>query len=197
MSRRIRTLILGLPAVAAIALALTLFSVAPVVAQGPPPFSANIVITANPDFVLCVGETISLTALWTANRDVTREEWKIDGTSQGATSIPGATSGQSSFNFTGSTAGTFSIAYHIWHHVQPRTDTEVVTVTVNPCDNDCPAAPAIANQYLRDKGIRPNDPLHREVIEEIAHIMHDEFGFDPCRPGYADDVEAYIDQHWF
>ena len=197
MSRTIRTFILGLPGVAVITTALTLFSVAPLVAQGPPPFSASIAITANPDFVLCVGETINLTALWTTNRDITREEWKIDGLSQGVISLPGATGGSSSYSFTGNSGGTFSIAYHIWHHVQPRTATEVVTVTVNQCDNDCPAAPAIANQYLRDKGIRPNDPLHREIIEEIAHVMHDQFGFDPCRPGYGDEVEAYIDQHWF
>ena len=197
MSRTIRTFILGLPGIAVITTALALFSVAPVVAQGPPPFSASIGITANPDFVLCVGETINLTALWTTNRDITREEWKIDGVSQGAISIPGATGGSSSYSFTGNSAGTFSIAYHIWHHVQPRTAMEVVTVTVNQCDNDCPAAPAIANEYLRDKGIRTNDPVHREVIEEITHVMHDQFGFDPCRPGYADEVEAYIDRHWF
>lgn len=197
MSRKIRTFMLGLPLVAVMTTALTLSSVAPAVAQGPPPFSASIGITADPDLVLCVGETIDLTAFWTTNRDVTREEWKIDGISQAVISMPGATGGSSSFNFTGDSMGTFSIAYHIWHHVQPRTATEVVTVTVNQCDNDCPAAPAIANQYLRDKGIRPSDPLHREIIEEIAHVMHDEFGFDPCRQGYADDVEAYIDQNWF
>jgi hypothetical protein len=194
----IRTLIAGLPAAAVMTLALTMFSVAPTVAQGPPPFTASIAITADPDLVMCVGETINLTALWTTNRDVTREEWKIDGLSQGAASIPGASNGSSNFDFTGSVVGTFSIAYHIWHHVQPRTATEVVTVTVNQCGGgDCPAAPAIANQYLRDKGIRASDPLHREIIEEIAHVMHDEFGFDPCRSGYADDVEAYIDEHWF
>jgi len=194
MSRMIRTVT---AAAAAMILALTLFSVAPAAAQGPPPFTASIAITANPDLVLCVGETVNLAALWTTNRDVTREEWKIDGVSQGLTSIPGASSGSSIFDFTGSTVGTFSIAYHIWHHVQARSATEVVTVTVNQCGGDCPAAPAIANEYLRDKGVRPSDPLHREIIEEIAHVMHDEFGNDPCRRGYADAVESYIDDHWF
>src|SRR5688572_9454567 len=113
MSRTIRTFILGLPGVAVITTALTLFSVAPLVAQGPPPFSASIAITANPDFVLCVGETINLTALWTTNRDMTREEWKIDGLSQGIISLPGATGGSSSYSFKGNSGGTFSIAYHI------------------------------------------------------------------------------------
>ena len=197
MSRMNRALFAGLPAVAVVTLAFTLFSVAPAVAI-PPPFTASIAITANADLAMCVGETINLEALWTTNKDVTREEWKIDGISQGVTSIPGASSGSSDFDFTGNSVGTFLIAYHIWHHVQDRTATEMVTVTVNQCDNDnCPAAPAIANEYLQDKGIRPNTALHREIIEEIAHVMHDEFGFDPCRPGYADDVEAYIDEHWF
>src|SRR4030095_4405960 len=146
MSRMNRRFIV---AVAVMSAALTLFPVAPVAAQGPPPFTASMSITADPDFVLCVGETINLAALWTTNRDVTREEWKIDGISQGVTSISGASAGSSGFDFTGYHVGTFSIAYHIWHHVQPRTATETVTVTVNQCDdNDCPAAPAIANEYL-------------------------------------------------
>lgn len=197
MSRKIRTFILGLPLVAVMTSALTLLSVAPAVAQGPPPFASSIAITANPNLELCVGETVDLSALWTTNRDVTRQEWKVDGISQGAVTIPGATAGSGNFSFTGNSAGTFSVAFHIWHHTQGRHGTEEVTVSVNECLTDCPAAPAIANQYLRDKGIRANDPLHREIIEEIAHVMHDEFGFDPCRPGYPDDVEAYIDEHWF
>jgi hypothetical protein len=69
---------------------------------------------------------------------------------------------------------------------------------VTDCNNeDCPAAPAIAGAYLRNvKGLRPSNPLYNEIVEEIAHVMHEEFGFNPCAPGYADDVESYIDSHW-
>jgi len=198
MSRMIRTFILALPVVAVMATALTLFSVTPVVAQGGPPFTASIAITGNPDLELCVGETVDLSALWTTSRDVTREEWLIGGASQGAVSIPGASAGGSNFSFTGNSVGTFLIGYHIWHHIQGRNATQVATVTVSQCgDNDCPAAPAIANQYLKEQGIPANDPRHRAIVEEIAHVMHAEFGFDPCVAGYADDVKSYIDSHWF
>jgi hypothetical protein len=58
---------------------------------------------------------------------------------------------------------------------------------------DCPAAPAIANQYLKDHEVAANDPLHTTIVNAVAQKMaNGDFGRDPCAEGYADAVIAYI-----
>ena len=202
MFRRNRKNIAGLVLAAIVAVALGFWGTTPATGAQPP-FSATINVTPNLDVQVCLGETLTLTANYTTNRDVTRREWYVNGVGQGVETIPAGqnSAGSDTFDFIPPGTGVYVIAFRIWHHNANQADRdarEEVTVTVTDCsDNDCPAAPAIANAYLRDvKGLRPNDPLHREIIEEIAHVMHSEFGYDPCAPGYAQDVESYIDSHW-
>jgi hypothetical protein len=99
-----------------------------------PAFSADIAITADPGTEVCVGETVSLTADWTTNRDVTRDEWSVDGVSQGVVAIDGASAGSSTFDFTGAASGSYDVCFRIWHHQQSDRDaTECVTIEVVEC----------------------------------------------------------------
>jgi hypothetical protein len=189
---------LVLAAVMAVGLA---FGVVPTATGQQPPFSATMDITPDQDVLVCLGESVTLTATYSTNRDVTRKEWYVNGVGQGVENIPDGEkkAGSDTFNFTPAGTGTFVISFRVWHHTQSdRNAQESVTVMATDCNNeDCPAAPAIAGAYLRNvKGLRPSNPLYNEIVEEIAHVMHEEFGFNPCAPGYADDVESYIDSHW-
>jgi hypothetical protein len=174
------------------------------IAAVPGGFSGNITIDPGPNVELCLGDSVTFTADYSTNKDVTRMEWSVDGVGQGVKTIPDGSLrqlGSDSFEFTPDSEGTYTISFRIWHHAQSTRDIqEDVTVSVTSCalvPLQCPAAPAVAGAYLRNvKGMHPNDPLYSEIIEEIAHVMHDEFGYDPCRPGYADDVEYFIDTHW-
>lgn len=58
-----------------------------------------------------------------------------------------------------------------------------------------PAAPAIAGSYMKwTLGIDPNTQTYRDVIEAVAHETGNGiFGNDPCAPGYADAVRAFVD----
>ena len=60
---------------------------------------------------------------------------------------------------------------------------------------ELPDAPAIANHYMHDVlGIRSRD-VYNTIIPEVAHAMNEgAFGPNPCSPGYAALVEAYVDQ---
>jgi hypothetical protein len=132
---------------AAILVCATLFTAIPAFAQ-PPPFSATITITG--DTELTLGESTTLTANWETNRDVTREEWAIDGTSQGIVIIPGASSGSSTFTFLPTTTGTFTISYRIWHHVQTDRDASnsvTITVTDDPIEYEWETAFAYCGQH--------------------------------------------------
>jgi hypothetical protein len=168
-------------------------------------FSGNITIDPGPSVELCVGDRVTFTADYSTNKDVTRMQWYVDGFGQGVQTIPDGSLrqlGSDTFEFTPNSVGTYTISFRIWHHAQSSRDIqEDVTVSVTSCTPDgaleCPAAPAVAGAYLRNvKGMHPNDPLYSEIIEEIAHVMHDEFGYDPCSPGYADEVKHFIDTHW-
>lgn len=199
MLRMNRKNIAGLALAALAAVGLT-FGIVTTVTGQPPDFTGS--VTLDQDLQLCLGDTTTLTANYTASRDVTKKQWYINGVPQGLVeNIPDGQkqAGSDTFEFTPTGTGVFTISFRVWHHQQSdRTAQEEVVVTVVDCtEQDCPAAPAIANAYLKNvKGLRPNDPLHSEIIQEIAHVMHEEFGNDPCAPGYADDVEAYIDSHW-
>lgn len=80
-------------------------------------FEATIEIDG--DLEITVGETTTLTATWSTNgKDVTRYEWSVNGEGQGEVTLEGASSGTSTFDFSSNTAGTFTITFTIWHHVQ-------------------------------------------------------------------------------
>ena len=70
-----------------------------------PPFSATIDITG--DLAITVGQTTTLTATWTTNRDVNRCQWYVDSVGQGEIPIAGASSGSSTFDFTPAAAGSY------------------------------------------------------------------------------------------
>ncbi len=96
-------------------------------------FSSIIDITPN-NPQITVGQTVTLTATWTTNKDVTRCEWLVGTTSQGITTISGAQSGTSTFDFSSNTEGVYTITFKIWHHVQYANgrigeESEQVTVT--------------------------------------------------------------------
>lgn len=70
------------------------------------------------------------------------------------------------------------------------------------CQEDAPAAPAIANQYFKAPvsegglGLPANDPRHNQVIVAVAHeqgpgsLFH---GLPPCDPGFVAEVRAFVD----
>ena len=109
-------------------------------------FTATITTTGGT--AICVGESTTLTAAWSTNKDVTRCEWYVDGVGQGVVSFKGTTSGTSDFTFNGTSAGDHEITFRLWHHVQyanGRDASATVTITVTEpqacaCDCQCCAA---------------------------------------------------------
>jgi hypothetical protein len=171
-------------------------STATMEAQGPPPFTADITITSNPEgFEICLGETLSLNAAYTANRDVTRKEWSVNGALQGVETIPDGEklAGADTLDFTPTDLGLYLMSFRIWHHSQTtRNYQESVLVSVVSCD-DCPAAPAIANAYLRSIGFTDREVVH-PLINAVADAMNDGlFGDDKCDPLYEALVIDYVE----
>ncbi len=110
----------------------TLAFATPTLAQQPP-FSATINITGTT--TIEVGQTTTLTATYTTNRDVTRFEWRIDDISQGVTNIPSGqgSAGSQTFDFSSNTAGTYVVSFRIWHHNPMQADrvaSQSITITV-------------------------------------------------------------------
>jgi hypothetical protein len=117
-------------------------------------FRATITITG--DAAICAGESTTLTAAWSTNKDVTRCEWYVDGVGQGVVSFHGATSGSSDFTFDATATGDHAITFRIWHHVQSangRDTSASVTITATDpqacacdcegqCGGDCPCCGA-------------------------------------------------------
>jgi hypothetical protein len=55
-----------------------------------------------------------------------------------------------------------------------------------------PDAPAIANAYLRELGVTNRNHINT-IIPEVAHAMNaGQFGDNPCSPGYAEAVRAFV-----
>jgi hypothetical protein len=100
---------------------------------GQPAFSADITIT-DPGDEVCIGQTVTLTADWTTNRDVTLYEWSVGGVSQGVGKIEDLPSPPSStFEFTASALDN-EVCFRIWHHTHSDRDaTECVPITVVEC----------------------------------------------------------------
>jgi hypothetical protein len=72
------------------------------------------------------------------------------------------------------------------------------SVTVTNCViSECPAAPAIAGNYLRTQlRIHPNDDPYQNIVSQVALHMTQQAAFDgilPCEPGYAAAVIAFVD----
>jgi hypothetical protein len=112
-------------------LALCLLLVAPAMG-GQPPFEANIDISGA--LTVCTDETLTLTADWTTNRDVTRYEWAVEQNDLPYGSLDGASSGSSTFDFMESDAGRYEVCFRIWHHTQTDRDAyQCVNVTVTEC----------------------------------------------------------------
>lgn len=64
-----------------------------------------------------------------------------------------------------------------------------------PTTGNCPAAPAVANAYLRERHIRGR--THGRIVSAVARHMGPGSSFDgmqPCDQGYAGAVRAYIDR---
>ncbi|HEX3100124.1 MAG TPA: hypothetical protein VHQ41_04130 [Patescibacteria group bacterium] len=60
---------------------------------------------------------------------------------------------------------------------------------------DCPAAPAVANAYLKALGIKPGSSLTTNLISQVAHHMGPQTDFDgihACQTGYDTVVKAYV-----
>jgi hypothetical protein len=104
-------------------------------------FTATITISGHT--AICGGESATLTAAWSTNKDVTRGEWYVDGEGQGAVSFPGTTSGTSEYTFDGTALGNHEITFRLWHHVQyanGRDASTSVTITVTEpqaCECQC------------------------------------------------------------
>lgn len=104
-------------------------------------FSATVDITGDTDIL--VGETTTLSATWTADKDVTRCEWSVDGVGQGDSVIPEGPerrTGTRTFSFsgpalTGSVEDEYVVCFRVWHHSHVGDwDEECVTVTVTEPD---------------------------------------------------------------
>lgn len=163
---------------------------------GPPAFEATIDITG--DLVIAPGETTTLTAAWSTNRDVTRYEWTVTDEADNivvgtaAISFDGASAGSFPFSFTSLVAGQYVVSFSIWHHNQSDRDASA-SVTVTVVDEECPAAPAIANAYLDSLAFTEGrGDIIRAVTEEMSpgNMFH---GYSKCDPQYADEVIAFVD----
>ncbi len=65
-----------------------------------------------------------------------------------------------------------------------------------PPVTECPAAPAVANAYLKAHNIKPNSVLGKNIISRVAKNMTQQAyfgGVGPCDPTYDDLVEAFIE----
>lgn len=81
---------------------------------------------------------------------------------------------------------------------------EVTVVELEETDTDdfeetagnCPAAPAIATDYLRDTGVKPGSQDWRSVISEVAHetgVKGVLWAGESCEAGYYQRVIDFVD----
>jgi hypothetical protein len=168
---------------------LTLVTTAPVSTQQPP-FEATITLTG--DAEVCVGEVGAVYVDWSTNRDVTRSQWSVGADVEPEGEVSGS-SGSDSRTFSSTEEGQFTIRFALRHHTQSdRGASEEFQVTVVAClTDDCPAAPAVANDYL--DGIGYSDG-RGWIINQVAAAMNAGlFGDDTCDPSYAELVHAFVE----
>lgn len=85
----------------------------------PPAFEGSVDITPdNP--TIYVGESVDLTAAWSASKDVTKYEWVVDSNSQGIVAIPDEEkqTGVSTLIYSGVAPGDHEVCLSVWHHQQ-------------------------------------------------------------------------------
>jgi hypothetical protein len=98
-----------------------------------------------------------------------------------------------------STPGPITISYYI-HMYNTQNDwygTGQITIQVLALNEDCPAAPAIATDYLHSLGYTGADDVWKAAMEAIAHETGEDGLFwaaNACDAGYADSVRAYVDR---
>lgn len=174
---------------------------------GPPEFSADIEITsATGEFEVEEGQTLLLTATWSTNeQDVTDESWSVDGSVKQTDGIPEGEreAGVSTFVFdaTELEPGDYQVCFHIWHHTQTHRDaTECVTITVLPVDEECPAAPAIANAYLDSIGFTDGRGDIITAVTDQMGLRASFQGIEKCidgepNPAYQEAVIDFVDAY--
>ena len=75
---------------------------------------------------------------------------------------------------------------------------DATSATTCTLEEDCPAAPAVANAYLRELGIKGKRVNGQNIISQIAQMTDDDGTFmnlEPCDEGYEQAVRTWIDQH--
>lgn len=169
---------------------IALVGTVPVSTQGGSEYTYDIVFSG--DDKVCVGNVGTVNVQWITSRDVTRSRWSADGVDEPEAAFEGATSGSDSRTFSSESEGTFLIGFALWHHTQGRQASNSILVTVEEClDAGCPAAPAIANEYLDELGHTGNRGY---IISDVAAAMTaGQFGADSCDPSYAEAVRAFVD----
>ncbi len=63
---------------------------------------------------------------------------------------------------------------------------------------ECPAAPAVAAEYLREEGIRSGSKLYKNVVSLVAKHMSPKTDFDghtACEGTYGEAVKAFVNAH--
>jgi hypothetical protein len=59
----------------------------------------------------------------------------------------------------------------------------------------CPAAPAVANAYMKEQGIKANTAAYKNVVAKVAQEMGPQTKFKgsfPCDPDYATKVQSFV-----
>jgi hypothetical protein len=112
---------------------------------------------------------------------VTHSQWLLDERNV-ATQGPGmGTSGSDSRTFVFDEPGDVDVSFRVWHQTQSaREASETFTIEVSACDDDCPAAPTLANAYLNYIGYSGE---RGALISAVATaIVAGEFGTDNLWP---------------
>jgi hypothetical protein len=185
----IRTAVTRLAFGVCAAAAVAAITTAPVSTQQPP-FSATITMTG--DAEVCVGEVGNVFVDWSTNRDVTRSQWSVGASIEPEQAVSGS-SGSDSRTFSSTETGLFQIEFALRHHMQSdRVASESFAVTVSACaDEDCDAAPAVANAYLDELAYEGGRGWINSSV--AAAMSAGQFGDDKCDLSYADLVRAFVD----
>lgn len=162
----------------------------------------SVTVEADPAEI-SVGENATVTADWAAGQNGMHfYQWFVDGKpipdsvsfDVGGRGNP--SSGKASYVFPGTTAGTFTISFKIWHDSYPtqsdRFASGAATVVVLDIEEgDAPAAPAVAGRILRENGIKNNHPEYKNYIAQVADQGTTEFRGVPKEDTDAFYIEIY------
>jgi lysophospholipase L1-like esterase len=95
-------------------------------------FTAKVTVTPATG-TINVNESLTLTATWSSNLGISSSQWSLNGNPIGSIQpLSNALRGQSTYTFTPTSAGTYSLTFKIWNDVTKISKTSApVTVTVN------------------------------------------------------------------